>query len=367
MKPLDMNRLVLRNGCLAGRTDYKGMIAKAGFNECVGAQKLHGHDAGGHACGADAHSLRPHADQRLCAGACGQEAGRVREARRGNDVHGRCANEARCERCAGMGIEVVWRANLFDMTAIHEDDLVRHGHGLHLIVGHIDHGHSKPLLQRADLPAHLQAQLRVEVGEGLVHEAHGRLRHDGARQRHALLLAARELRGLTIKQRFQAEKTRRPRQPVVPLRAGNLPHPEAKDDVLGDTQMRKQRIALKDHGDAPLRGRQRRHVAPADQDAAGAGDIEPRDQAQGRGLAATGGAEQGEELACGHAEAGVRHGRGLAPELGDVIDENTFRHARLAAIRGFGDATTLVVQATGDSVLTGGDCVRHGFYKSISC
>jgi hypothetical protein len=50
-----------------------------------------------------------------------------------------------------------------------------------------------------------------------------------------------------------------------------------------------------------------------------------------------------------------------------MIDENILRHARLAAIRGFADATTLVVQATGDSVLTGGDGVRRGFYKSISC
>ena len=195
-------------------------------------------------------------------------------------------------------------------------------------MGHIDHGHSKPLLQRADLAAHLQAQLRVEVGEGLVHQAHGRFGHDGPRQRHPLLLTAGELRGLAAQQRLQAEEVSGARQSVVPLGARNLPHLQPEDDVLGHVEMGEERIALEDHGDAPLRGLQRRHVPPADDDAAGAGNIEPGDEPQGRGLAAAGGAEQGHELASGHGETGVRDRRGLAPELGHVIDQNILRHAR---------------------------------------
>ncbi len=48
-------------------------------------------------------------------------------------------------------------------------------------------------LQRPDLAPHLLAQLRVEVGERLVHQADRRLGDDRAAERHALLLAAGEL------------------------------------------------------------------------------------------------------------------------------------------------------------------------------
>jgi hypothetical protein len=73
--------------------------------------------------------------------------------------------------------------------------MVGHGHGLDLVMGDIDHGQPEPLLQVADLDAHLRAQLGVEIGQRLVHQADRALRDDGARQRHALLLAAGKLVG----------------------------------------------------------------------------------------------------------------------------------------------------------------------------
>ena len=55
-------------------------------------------------------------------------------------------------------------------------------------------------LQRADFLAHFGAELRVEVGQRLVHQTHGRLRDDRAAQCHALLLSARKLSRLALKQ-----------------------------------------------------------------------------------------------------------------------------------------------------------------------
>jgi hypothetical protein len=60
-------------------------------------------------------------------------------------------------------------------------------------VGHVDDGELELLLQFAQFAAHLLAQLRVEVGQRLVHQADLRLRDQGAAERDALLLAAREL------------------------------------------------------------------------------------------------------------------------------------------------------------------------------
>ena len=53
-------------------------------------------------------------------------------------------------------------------------------------------------MDAADLGAHLQPQLGVEIGQRLVHQHQRRLHHDGARDRHALLLAAGQLAGQLV-------------------------------------------------------------------------------------------------------------------------------------------------------------------------
>ena len=73
-------------------------------------------------------------------------------------------------------------------------------------MGDVDHRHAELLLQRADLAPHLLAQLRVEVRQRLVHQADLGLGDDRAAERDALLLAARELRGLALEQLAEAEE-----------------------------------------------------------------------------------------------------------------------------------------------------------------
>ena len=73
---------------------------------------------------------------------------------------------------------------------MHHDDLVRHGHGLDLVVGDVDGGGLEPLVQFLDLGAHRDAQLGIEVGERLVEQEYLRVAHDGAAHRDALALAA---------------------------------------------------------------------------------------------------------------------------------------------------------------------------------
>ena len=73
-----------------------------------------------------------------------------------------------------------------------------------------------------------------------------------------------------------------------------------------------------------LRGREMRHVAAGDLDAARARQLQPRDHAERRGLAATGGPKQREQLSGLHLERHIADGGNLAlhamPELrGDVV------------------------------------------------
>ena len=60
-----------------------------------------------------------------------------------------------------------------------------------------------------DLRAHLQPQLGVQVGQRLVHQHQRRLDHDGARDRHALLLAAGQLAGQLVRLRLQPHQRQR--------------------------------------------------------------------------------------------------------------------------------------------------------------
>ena len=67
---------------------------------------------------------------------------------------------------------------------------MRQGHRLDLIVGHIDRRHLQFMLEVLQLGAHLHAQLRVEVGQRLVHQEDARRPDDGAGERYPLALAA---------------------------------------------------------------------------------------------------------------------------------------------------------------------------------
>ena len=105
-------------------------------------------------------------------------------------------------------------------------DAVAERHRLGLVVRDVDGGDAEPRLQLGDVGAHLHAQLRVEVGERLVHQEHARLADDRAAHRHALALAAGQLPGLALEERRQLEQL------------GDLAHARARARALGTLAIR---------------------------------------------------------------------------------------------------------------------------------
>ncbi len=79
---------------------------------------------------------------------------------------------------------------MLQATGLDHGDAVAHRHRLGLIVGDVDGGDVDAALDAKDLSAHLDAELRVEIRERLIHQEDRGLAHDRPSHRDALALAA---------------------------------------------------------------------------------------------------------------------------------------------------------------------------------
>src|SRR5882762_3465317 len=166
----------------------------------VGAGGLDDHHLHRHARRIHGEMLGPHAQQHVPAGlevasrigqldpGADRDAAGVHLAR--DEIHRWRTDEAGDELVRRVVVELQRRADLLDLARVHDDDLVRHGHRLDLVVGDVDRSRLQSLVQRLDLGAHRDAQLGVQVGERLVEQEHLRFSHDRASHRDALALAA---------------------------------------------------------------------------------------------------------------------------------------------------------------------------------
>ena len=179
-----------------------------------------------------------------------------------------------------VAIDLDGRADLFDQAFIHDDDPVRKRHRLDLVVGDIDAGDVQLFLNTADLGAHLLAQLCIQVGERLVHQQDLGLHDQGARQRDALLLSAGELARGSITVARQVDQVQHPVDAFGNCALTQPLHVESIGDVLVNREMRKECIALKDHGHVALVRRQRIDLTSIQKDLARGGKLEPGQHAQ---------------------------------------------------------------------------------------
>ncbi len=224
-------------------------------------------------------------------------------------VDARRAQKARHEAVDRPLINLQRCAHLLDATLVEDGNAVAQGHGLHLVVGHIDDGGPQLLVQTRQLQPGLVAQGGIQIGQGFVEEKDLGLAHDGPADGHALALAARELARLTRQQALQLQAARslvHRRLNLGPRPAG---HAQRKTHVLGHAHVRVERIALEDHGYTALGRWQRGDLAAADKDLACAHRFQAGQHAQRRALAAARGAHQHHELAVAHLEVqGTHHG-----------------------------------------------------------
>ncbi len=61
-------------------------------------------------------------------------------------------------------VEFHGRADLFDFASLQNDNAVGHGHGFHLVMGHINHGGvGQVALELGNFHAHLHAERRIKI------------------------------------------------------------------------------------------------------------------------------------------------------------------------------------------------------------
>ena len=205
-----------------------------------------------------------------------------------DEIHLRRADEAGDEEIGRAFVELQRRAVLFDAAGIEHDDLVGHRHGLDLVMGDVDRGGPELLLQFCHFQPHLDAERRVEVGQGLVEQKRLRLAHDGAPDRDALALPAGKLARLAVEIGREIERGGRGFHLAVDLRARQAGHLQAERDVAANAHMRIERIGLEHHRQAALGRRHVHHIVAVDQDLPAGDVLKSGDQAQQRGLAAAG-------------------------------------------------------------------------------
>lgn len=107
---------------------------------------------------------------------------------------------------------------LLQDAAVEHRDAVAHRHGLDLVVRDVHGGDAETALQRGDLGTGRHAELRVQVGQWLVHREHLRLTHDRAAHGDTLALAAGERLRLAVEVVLDVEQLGRVENLLLDLR-----------------------------------------------------------------------------------------------------------------------------------------------------
>jgi hypothetical protein len=189
-----------------------------------------------------------------------------------------------------------------DSPVLQEDDPVGVG-GDARVVGDDDHRPPPVVGHLAQQPGDLFRRVGVQVARRLVGQHQGRVGHQGAGHGHALLLAAGELVGPVVGAPFQADLV----QPFGRPRFGRgRPHAvegDGQGGVLQRVEHRDEVEELEDEADAAaadfgqLGVRQVAQVVAVNQHRAAGGPVQPAQQVEQRGLAATARPHDGHELA----------------------------------------------------------------------
>ena len=154
-------------------------------------------------------------------------------------------------------------------------------------------------VDRLELCAHLEAELRVQVRERFVEQEDDRLANERTTHRHALALTTGELARTAVHEISEAEQAGDVIDAALDLRFRGLALAQPEREVLLHRHVRVQRVVLEHHRDVAVL---RRHVvdhAIADADRSRADLLDPGHQPERGGLPTARRPYENEELPVG--------------------------------------------------------------------
>ena len=230
------------------------------------------------------------------------------------------ADELGDERRLRPHVKLARRIHLFDAAVIEHRDPIGHRQRFALIVGDEDKGDTQLALQLLQLALHLLAQFEIQRAERFVQQQHPRPIDQRARQRHALPLAARQVRRLAFGNETERHALQRLLRPRQPLAFSDALHHQAVGDIFQHRHVREQRVILKHGIHVALIRRQVGGFLAVDANRAGSELFKAGDQAQAGGFARAGRPEHGEEFPVLNVDGYPIHGANIA-ESPRNIDE----------------------------------------------
>ena len=116
----------------------------------------------------------------------------------------------------------------------------------------VDRGRTELVQKARELSTQLHTQLRVQVGERLVHQERARLTNYRTAHGHPLSLAAGERARLALKELLYAKDPGYLLNTAVDFVLLQLLETQPESDVVVDGQVRVERVALEHHGDVTV-------------------------------------------------------------------------------------------------------------------
>ena len=191
-------------------------------------------------------------------------------------------------------------------------------------MGNVQDGAAEPAMNLDELGARGGSQLRIQVGKRLVEQEGDRVAHQGAAQRHPLLLPTAQLPGPAPEQALDAQHRRGFVDSPCDLDAFDSAELQTEGQVVRDRHVRIEGVVLEHDREVAIR---RIHVvddAAVDPDLAGTHFLEPRDHPQRGRLSAARGPQQHHELAVPDLEIHVIDRNDVLPvNLGDAMQSDS--------------------------------------------
>jgi len=247
----------------------------------------------------------------------------------GNGV--RLADEAEHEGRVRRVVHLFRRSDLLDAPLAHDHDPVRELQGLFLVVGHEHRRVARLVVDLAQPPAQLLADLGVQGAEGFVEQENPRLDRQGARKGHPLTLSAGQLGRKPVFEPRQLHELQQLQHAIadgLPRRAAAAgPDAEPEGDVVEDRHVTEQGIVLENESDVAFPHGLGGRVLLAKEDGSCGRELQPGDEAQQGCLAGAGRAEQGDQLARADVQRHVVECREPVELFSDTDDSNV--HERI--------------------------------------